>query len=254
VAAPRRTDPKTGEVYKSVLKPIGQSYTNKTLDFNNGAVTQVTLDAATEEEVRHTAGVMGGDDWMLWMDLLEKEQLLAPGCVSMAYSYIGPNVTQPVYRNGTIGNAKDHLENTALKLDARMKAIGGRAFISVNKALVTQASSAIPFMPLYISILYKVMKAKGIHEGCVEQMDRLFRTKLYSGAAIPVDEKSRIRMDDWELREDVQKEVDDLWQTVTTENGNGQSDIAGYRGDFHRLYGFGIKGVDYAADVPESAI
>lgn len=254
VAAPRRTDPKTGEVYKSVLKPIGQSYTNKTLDFNTGAVTQVTLDAATEEEVRHTAGVMGGDDWMLWMDLLEKEKLLAPGCISMAYSYIGPNVTQPVYRNGTIGNAKDHLENTALGLDARMKAIGGRAFISVNKALVTQASSAIPFMPLYISILYKVMKAKGIHEGCVEQMDRLFRTKLFSGASIPVDEKNRIRMDDWELREDVQKEVDGLWQTVTTENGNGQSDIAGYRGDFHRLYGFGIKGVDYSADVPESAI
>ncbi len=254
VAAPRRTDPKTGEVYKSCLKPIGKSYTNKTLDFNTGAVSQVTLDAATEEEVRHTAGVMGGDDWELWVDLLEKEKLLAPGCICMAYSYIGPMVTQPVYRNGTIGNAKDHLENTALKLDARFKAIGGRAFISVNKALVTQASSAIPFMPLYISILYKVMKAKGIHEGCPEQMDRLFRTKLFAGVPVPVDEKGRIRMDDWELREDVQKEVDALWQTVTTENGNGQSDIAGYRGDFHRLYGFGIAGVDYAADVPDSAI
>lgn len=254
LAAPRRTDPKTGEVYKSVLKPIGQSYTNKTLDFNNGAVTQVTLEGASEEEVRHTVGVMGGDDWELWMDLLQKEGLLAPGCISMAYSYIGPNVTQAVYRNGTIGTAKDHLENTALKLDTRLKAIGGRAFVSVNKALVTQASSAIPFMPLYISILYKVMKAKGLHESCLEQMDRLFRTKLYTGAPVPVDEKGRIRMDDWELSADVQKEVDDLWQTVTTENGNGQSDIAGYRGDFHRLYGFGMQGVDYSADVPDSAI
>jgi enoyl-[acyl-carrier protein] reductase/trans-2-enoyl-CoA reductase (NAD+) len=172
VAAPRRTDPKTGTVYKSVLKPIGKSYTNKTLDFNTGAVSTITLDAATPEEVEHTTGVMGGDDWELWMNLLEKEGLLAPGAVSMAYSYIGPQVTQPVYRNGTIGTAKNHLENTAKRLDARLKQHGGRAFISVNKALVTQASSAIPFMPLYISLLYKVMKAKGIHEGTLEQMAR----------------------------------------------------------------------------------
>ncbi|MDB5105756.1 MAG: short-chain alcohol dehydrogenase family [Fibrobacteres bacterium] len=254
VAAPRRTDPKTGTVYKSCLKPIGKPYTNKTMDFNNGAVTTITLDAATQEEVDHTVGVMGGDDWELWMDLLQKEGLLAPGAVSMAYSYIGPQVTQPVYRNGTIGTAKDHLEKTALKLDERLKKTGGRAFISVNKALVTQASSAIPFMPLYISLLYKVMKAKGIHEGTLEQMDRLFRTKLYSGNAIPVDEKNRIRMDDWELREDVQSEVDALWQTVGTENATEQSDILGYRGDFHRLYGFGFKGVDYGADVPDSLI
>jgi enoyl-[acyl-carrier protein] reductase/trans-2-enoyl-CoA reductase (NAD+) len=254
VAAPRRTDPKTGTVYKSVLKPIGQSYTNKTLDFNTGAVSTVTLEAATQEEVDHTTGVMGGEDWELWMDLLEKEGLLAPGAISMAYSYIGPKVTQAVYRNGTIGTAKNHLEATARKLDERLKKTGGRAFISVNKALVTQASSAIPFMPLYISLLYKVMKAKGIHEGCGEQMDRLFRAKLYSGNPIPVDAENRIRMDDWELRDDVQNEVDVLWQTVATENGAVQSDIIGYRNDFHRLYGFGFKGVDYAADVPDNII
>ncbi|HKP97331.1 MAG TPA: enoyl-ACP reductase FabV [Fibrobacteria bacterium] len=254
VAAPRRTDPKTGVVYKSVLKPIGNSYTNKTLDFNSGAVTTITLEAASQEEVDHTTGVMGGDDWELWMDLLQKEGLLAPGAVSMAYSYIGPRVTQPVYRNGTIGTAKNHLENTAKRLDARLKQSGGRAFISVNKALVTQASSAIPFMPLYISLLYKVMKAKGIHEGTLEQMDRLFRTKLYAGKAVPVDEENRIRMDDWELREDVQREVDWLWNLVNTDNAIGHADIEGYRGDFRRLYGFGFKGVDYGADVPDSLI
>jgi enoyl-[acyl-carrier protein] reductase/trans-2-enoyl-CoA reductase (NAD+) len=254
LAAPRRADPKTGEVYKSVLKPIGKPYTNKTLDFNTGAVTQVTLEPASDEEVRHTVGVMGGDDWELWMDRLAKEGLLAPGCITMAYSYIGPKVTQPVYRNGTIGTAKDHLEKTARKLDERMKASGGRAFISVNKALVTQASSAIPFMPLYISLLYKVMKEKGLHEGTLEQMDRLFRDKLYTGKPIPVDAENRIRMDDWELREDVQAEVEKLWETVDTANGSALADIAGYRADFHRLYGFAYAGVDYRADVPESAL
>jgi enoyl-[acyl-carrier protein] reductase / trans-2-enoyl-CoA reductase (NAD+) len=254
VAAPRRADPRTGAVYKSVLKPIGKPYTNKTLDFNSGAVTTITLEPASPEEVSDTVGVMGGDDWEMWMDLLQKEGLLAPGAISMAYSYIGPQVTQAVYRHGTIGTAKDHLEKTARKLDERLKANGGRAFISVNKALVTQASSAIPFMPLYISLLYKVMKAKGIHEGCLEQMDRLFRAKLYSGNPVPLDAEARIRMDDWELRADVQQEVDALWQLVNTENGPGHADIAGYRGDFHRLYGFGIKGVDYSADVPDSVV
>lgn len=254
LAAPRRTDPKTSVVYKSVLKPLSTPYTSKTLDFNTGVVSTITLEIATPEEVEHTVAVMGGEDWETWMDLLQKEGLLAPGAVSMAYSYIGPQVTQAVYRNGTIGMAKTHLEQTAKRLDARLKKTGGRAFISVNKALVTQASSAIPFMPLYISLLYKVMKAKGIHENCMEQMDRLFRTKLYSGKDIVVDEENRIRMDDWELRDDVQREIDWLWNLVTTDNAIGHADIEGYRGDFHRLYGFNIKGVDYAADVPESVI
>jgi enoyl-[acyl-carrier protein] reductase / trans-2-enoyl-CoA reductase (NAD+) len=254
LAAPRRTHPKTGVVHKSTLKPIGAPYTNKTLDFNTGVVSNVTLEPASPEEVRDTIAVMGGEDWEMWIDALAEARLLAPGCIALAYSYIGPKVTQPVYRNGTIGTAKDDLERTAHRLDAKLKALGGRAFVSVNKALVTQASSAIPFMPLYISLLYKVMKAKGIHEGCLEQMDRLFRTRLYTGKPIATDSENRIRMDDWELRDDVQGEVDKLWQIVTTENGPAHADIAGYRADFHRLYGFGVAGVDYAADVPESLI
>ncbi len=259
LASPRRTHPVTGVTYKSVLKPIEGSYTNKTMDFNNGVVTQITLDPATPEEVSDTIGVMGGEDWEMWTDALLQAGLVAPGCVNMAYSYIGPNVTQPVYRSGTIGTAKNHLENAAHALDAKLKALGGRAFISVNKALVTQASSAIPFMPLYISVLYKVMKAKGIHEDCIQQMDRLFRTKLYTAAAqfgkhAEVDAEKRVRMDDWELRADVQAAVEALWETVKTENAATDSDLLGYRGDFHRLYGFGVPGVDYSADVPESMI
>jgi enoyl-[acyl-carrier protein] reductase / trans-2-enoyl-CoA reductase (NAD+) len=254
LAAPRRTHPRTGAVHKSTLKPIGAPYTNKTLDFNTGVVSNVTLEPASPEEVKDTIAVMGGEDWEMWIDALAEAKLLAPGCIAMAYSYIGPKVTQPVYRNGTIGTAKDDLEKTAHRLDQKLKTLGGSAYVSVNKALVTQASSAIPFMPLYISLLYKVMKAKGIHEGCLEQMDRLFRTRLYAGKPIATDPEKRIRMDDWELREDVQGEVDKLWQTVTTENGAAQADIAGYRADFHRLYGFGIPGVDYSAEVPDSLI
>lgn len=254
LAAPRRTHPRTGVVHKSTLKPLGAPYTNKTLDFNTGVVSNVTLEPASPEEVKDTIAVMGGEDWEMWIDALSQAGLLAPGCTTLAYSYIGPKVTQPVYRNGTIGTAKDDLERTAHRLDAKLKASGGRAFISVNKALVTQASSAIPFMPLYISLLYKVMKEKGIHEGCLEQMDRMFRTRLYSGKPVETDPEGRIRMDDWELREDVQSAVDKLWPVVTTENGSTHADIAGYRGDFHRLYGFSIAGVDYAKDVPESLI
>lgn len=254
VAAPRRTDPKTGVIYKSVLKPKVAPYTNKTMDFNSGVVSTVTLDIATPEEVADTVGVMGGQDWEMWIEALQQANLLAPGALTMAYSYIGPKVTQPVYRNGTIGAAKDDLEATALRLDAHLKATGGRAFVSVNKALVTQASSAIPFIPLYISLLYKVMKAKGTHEGTLEQMDRLFRTRLYSGKTIEVDEKNRIRMDDWELSEDVQNAVDSLWQNVNTENVSAQADVVGYRSDFLRLYGFGMPGVDYSQDVPDNLI
>jgi enoyl-[acyl-carrier protein] reductase/trans-2-enoyl-CoA reductase (NAD+) len=254
LAAPRRTHPKTGTVFKSTLKPIGKGYTNKTLDFNTGVVSNVSLDPATPEDIEGTIAVMGGEDWEMWMDALRDRKLLAPGAISMAYSYIGPAVTQPVYRNGTIGTAKDDLEKTARRLDARLKAAGGRAFVSVNKALVTQASSAIPFMPLYISLLYKVMKSKGINESTLEQMDRLFRSKLYSGAAVPVDDENRIRMDDWELRDDVQREVDWLWQLVNTDNAPTHADIEGYRNDFLRLFGFEIKGVDYTKDVPDDLI
>jgi enoyl-[acyl-carrier protein] reductase/trans-2-enoyl-CoA reductase (NAD+) len=254
LAAPRRTHPRTGAVHKSTLKPIGARYTNKTLDFNTGVVSDVTLEPASPEEVKDTVAVMGGEDWEMWIDALAQAGLLAPGAVTMSYSYIGPKVTQPVYRNGTIGTAKDDLERTAKRLDEKMKALGGRAFTSVNKALVTQASSAIPFMPLYISLLYKVMKEKGLQEGTLEQMDRLFRAKLYSGKPVETDPEGRIRMDDWELRDDVQAEVDRRWQLVTTENGAELGDFQGYRTDFLRLFGFAIVGVDYAADVPEDRI
>jgi enoyl-[acyl-carrier protein] reductase/trans-2-enoyl-CoA reductase (NAD+) len=254
LAAPRRTHPVTGVQYRSTLKPIGAPYTNKTLDFNTGVVSEVTLEPASPEEVEHTIQVMGGEDWEMWTDLLLKEGLLAPGAKVLAYSYIGPEVTQAVYRNGTIGAAKDHLEKTAGSLMEKLKPLGGEAYVSVNKALVTQASSAIPFMPLYISLLYKVMKDKGLQEGCIEQIDRLFRERLYTGGAVPTDAEGRVRVDDWEMREDVQSEVKRLWPMVNTENLAQWSDGDGYRDDFLRLFGFNIAGVDYAADVPDDEI
>jgi enoyl-[acyl-carrier protein] reductase/trans-2-enoyl-CoA reductase (NAD+) len=254
LAAPRRTHPVTGVSYRSTLKPIGKPYTNKTLDFNTGVVSEVTLDPASPEEVEHTIQVMGGEDWEMWTDLLLKEGLLAPGAKVLAYSYIGPDVTQPVYRNGTIGAAKDHLEKTAARLMEKLKPVGAEAYVSVNKALVTQASSAIPFMPLYISILYKVMKEKGLQEGCIEQMDRLFRERLYTGGKVPTDAEGRIRVDDWEMRDDVQEAVKRLWPEVTTENLAEKSDGQGYKSDFLRLFGFGYEGVDYSADIPDEKI
>lgn len=254
LAAPRRTHPVTGIAYRSTLKPIGAPYTNKTLDFNTGVVSEVTLVPATPEEVEHTIQVMGGEDWEMWTDRLLKEGLLAPGAKVIAYSYIGPDVTRPVYRNGTIGAAKDHLEQTAHRLRDKLGTLNGDARVSVNKALVTQASSAIPFMPLYISILYKVMKEKGVHEGCIEQVNRLFRERLYTGGDTPVDAEGRVRVDDREMREDVQAEIERLWGKVETSNLAEWADGAGYRDDFLRLFGFGIDGVDYAADVPEERI
>jgi len=254
LAAPRRTHPVTGAVYRSTLKPIGAPYENKTLDFNTGVVSNVRLEPATEEEIVGTEQVMGGEDWEMWVDRLMAEGLLAPGAKVLAYSYIGPEVTQPVYRNGTIGAAKNHLEKTAQRLDAKLKKSGGRAFISVNKALVTQASSAIPFMPLYISVLYKVMKEKGINETCIGQINRMFRERLYVNGTVPVDSDGRIRVDDLEMLPEVQAEVKRLWATITSENVREQSDIAGYHSDFLRLFGFGFKGVDYTADVPDSLI
>ncbi len=253
LASPRRVDPKTGELYKSVLKPKGKPYTNKSIDFEKNEVTSVTLETATADEVAQTIKVMGGEDWELWIEALQKENLLAPGAVTVAYSYIGPDVTTPVYRNGTIGAAKDHLEATAHILDEGMKKLGGRAFVSVNKALVTQSSSAIPFIPLYFVLLMKIMRSKGIHEDCIHQIYRLFAERLYNGRSlkdIPVDEAGRIRVDDLEMREDVQVEVKKLWAMVANENLNEVGDVKGYNDDFLKLFGFGLKGVDYNADVP----
>lgn len=248
LAAPRRTDPRTGAVYTSVLKPVGKPFSGKTADVNTGQVTEVTLEPATEEEIHGTVRVMGGEDWKLWMDALREAGVLADGAKTVAYSYIGPAVTRAIYRDGTIGRAKDDLERTAREIDAGLQPIGGRAFVSVNKALVTQASSAIPVVPLYISLLFKVMKEKGVHEGTIEQIYRLLAERLYTGGDVPVDEEGRIRIDDLELREDVQREVAERWERVNTDNLPDLSDIAGYRADFLKLFGFGLPGVDYEAD------
>ncbi len=249
LASPRRTHPKTGETYKSVLKPIGQSFHNKSVDAEKEEVTEVEMTPATDEEIRDTVTVMGGEDWEMWIDALEDGGVLAPGATTVAYSYIGPDVTWPIYRNGTIGRAKEDLEKTAGRLDARLKVDRGRAFVAVNKAVVTQASSAIPVVPLYISILFKVMKAKGLHEGCIEQMYRLLAEQMYNGRALNYDPEGRVRIDDLEMREDVQQEVARRWPDVTTENLSDLADIAGYKEDFLRLFGFAMPGVDYDADV-----
>jgi len=249
LASPRRTHPKTGLTAKSVLKPLGASYTNKTIDFEKNEIITISLPVATEEEVSQTVSVMGGEDWGMWMDMLAENKLLAPGVISVAYSYIGPDITQPVYRNGTIGAAKDHLETTAKKLDAKLKVVNGRAFVSVNTALVTQSSSAIPYIPLYFVLLSKAMKKQGIYEGCIEQMYRLFSQRLYTGKTTPVDSQGRIRIDDMEMRADVQAEVGELWKIVSTENVKKIADVDGYNKDFLKLFGFGVEGVDYNADV-----
>ncbi|MEK3733996.1 MULTISPECIES: enoyl-ACP reductase FabV [Paenibacillus] len=249
VASARRTLPETGETVNSVLKPIGEPYTNKTVNFHTGEVTEVTIEPATEEEVKHTVDVMGGEDWDLWMEALSEAGALADQAVTIAFSYIGSEITRAIYRDGSIGQAKDHLEDTALKLSDKLSPIGGRAYVAVSKALVTQSSSAIPVVPLYVSALYKVMKEKGIHEGTIEQIHRLFADKLYSGGEVPVDEKGRIRIDDWELREDVQQEVADLWSRVTSDNIEQLTDLEGYRREFFQLFGFETDGVDYDADV-----
>jgi len=249
LASPRRTHPKTGEVFKSVLKPIGQSYTNKNLNTGTGAVTEVTLESANEDEIAQTVAVMGGEDWEMWIDALLEAGVVAPGTQTVAYSYIGPELTWPIYKNGTIGRAKEDVERAQRALDVKLAPLGGKAWVSVNKALVTQASSAIPVVPLYISLLYKVMKAEGTHEDTIEQMDRLFRDRLYNGANPQPDEAGRIRVDDWEMAPAVQKLVDDRWKEVNTENFPELGDFEGYQSSFLRLFGFGLEGVDYAADV-----
>ena len=250
LASPRRTHPRTGAVHKSALKPMGSSYTNKTVDTDKGIVSTVTIEPASELEAADTVAVMGGEDWEMWMQALADAKLLAPGATAMAYTYVGPSHTWPIYRDGTIGRAKIDLERAARAIDVQLKAHGGgRAFISVNKALVTQASSAIPVVPLYISILYKIMKAKGLHEGCGEQMQRLFATQLYNGNKLNLDRDRRARVDDWEMRPDVQAEVAALWPLVTTENLAALTDMVGYRSEFLKLFGFGVPGVNYEAEV-----
>ncbi|MEC4115195.1 enoyl-ACP reductase FabV [Myroides pelagicus] len=251
LASPRRTHPKTGVNYASVLKPIGVPFSNKTVDFHTGVVSDITINPVEEQaDIDNTIAVMGGEDWKFWIEDLKAAGVLATGCKTVAYSYIGPELTYPIYRNGTIGMAKNDLEATVPYLNNLLSDLEGVSYVSVNKALVTQSSSAIPVVPLYISLLYKVMKEKGIHEGCIEQMQRLFADRLYADKVV-LDAEGRIRVDDWEMREDVQSEVQKLWDAVTTENIEAISDLVGYRKDFFNLFGFEFDAIDYNAESNE---
>lgn len=251
LASPRRTHPKTGVAHASVLKPIGEPFTDKTVDFHSGVVSDISIQPVeNEDDIANTVAVMGGEDWKFWIEELKNAGVLADGVKTVAYSYIGPELTYPIYRNGTIGRAKDDLEATVPTLNALLKDINGVSYVSVNKALVTQSSSAIPVVPLYISLLYKVMKEKGIHEGTIEQMQRLFAERLYGGD-LQLDEKGRIRVDDWEMRPDVQAEISQLWGQITTENLEELSDIEGYRNEFFHLFGFNFPEIDYEAEADE---
>lgn len=250
LASPVRTHPDTGERFKSVLKPIGGTFTDNTVDFHTGEVKEISIEPSSGDDIENTVAVMGGEDWQMWIDLLKSADVLSKDFKTVAYSYIGPSLTEAVYRKGTIGRAKDHLEATAFKITDTLNAINGKAYVSVNKALVTQASSAIPVIPLYISLLYKVMKDEGVHEGCIEQIERLFSERLYA-ENMPLDEAGRIRIDDWEMREDIQAKVLELWKNATTETLPAIGDLKGYQTDFFNLFGFKVEGVDYDKDVNE---
>lgn len=251
LASPVRMHPTTGVLHRSTLKPIGNTFTNKTVDFHTGVVSDVTIEPATQEDIDNTVVVMGGEDWSMWMNAMNEAGVLADGAMTVAYSYIGPEVTEAVYRKGTIGRAKDHLEATAFDITNDLNAINGKAFVSVNKALVTQASSAIPVVPLYMSLLFKIMKKDGSHEGCIEQMQRLYSDRLYNGSEIPTDEKGRIRIDDWEMRQVYQDEIAELWKSISTETLTENGDLAGYKSDFLNLFGFGFDSIDYSAEANE---
>ena len=240
LAAPRRTTA-DGVQYTSVLKTVGQPYTNKTINLKDNTVNDITVEPATEEEITATVKVMGGEDWKDWIDALKAADAIEDNAVTVAYSYIGPDITHPMYADGSIGKAKDHLFETAKELT---KNGGVRAYISVNKALVTQSSAAIPIVPLYISILYKVMKEKG-----VQQMCRMWNEKLFAGVT---DDEGRIRMDDLEMQDDVQSEVHKLWTEIATDNLDTHADLEGYHTDFYRLFGFGADGVDYDEDTDQN--
>jgi len=249
LASPVRKLPDTGEVVRSALKTIGQPFTNTSVDTNKDTVIEATIEPATEQEIKDTVTVMGGEDWALWIDALSAAGVLAKDARTIAYSYIGTEITWPMYWHGTLGQAKQHLDNTAKALRERHGGLDAR--VGVMKSVVTQASAAIPVIPLYVSIAFKIMKEKGIHEGCIEQINRLFHDRLYraDGANAPTDDEGRLRLDDWELRDDVQDACKALWPTVTTENLRQITDYAGYKHEFLKLFGFDRSDVDYDAEV-----
>lgn len=255
LASPVRTDPETKVMYKSVIKPINQSYSGKCLDIIAEKLTEASAEPANEEEMANTVKVMGGEDWKLWIDALTKADVLNEGVCTVAYSYIGPELSHAIYRDGTIGGAKKHLEKTAHELDAQLNAsLKGSAYVSENKGLVTRSSAVIPVISFYLAVLFKVMKAMNIHEGCIEQMERLFAERLYCGSnsemtTVPVDAENRIRLDDWELRDDVQAKVVENMNKTTDENLAEYCDLAGYKHDFLSANGFDVEGVDYTKDV-----
>ena len=255
LASPVRTDPDTGVLYKSVIKPQGKPYSGMAIDILTDSLKESSAEPATEQEVADTVKVMGGDDWRIWIKQLMAADVLAPGCRTLAYSYIGPELSHAIYRDGAIGQAKKDLEQAGLDLDKELNAaLGGNAYVSINKGLVTRSSAVIPIISLYLSILFKVMKEKGTHEGCIEQMERLFAERLYTGAdnsagTVPIDGEHRIRIDDWELEPDVQKEVEKRMAAVTNENLAELGDLAGYKHDFLATNGFDVAGVDYTRDV-----
>lgn len=248
LASPVRKMPDTGETVRSVLKPIGEPFRSTAIDTNKDTIIEAEIEPATEEEVANTVTVMGGEDWALWVHALKDAGVLADNFKTVAYSYVGTDITWPIYWEGALGKAKQHLDNTAAALNEELKETGGQANIAVLKSVVTQASAAIPVMPLYLAMVFKIMKEKNLHEGCIEQINRLFRTALYGDSA-EIDEQNRYRLDDWELRDDVQQPCRDLWPKVTTENLFELTDYASYKAEFLKLFGFGVEGVDYDADI-----
>jgi enoyl-[acyl-carrier protein] reductase/trans-2-enoyl-CoA reductase (NAD+) len=249
LASPRRTDPRSGVTYESSLKPIGEAYTMKGVNTDTLKIDEVTVEPATDDEIASTIKVMGGEDWEWWIDALSSAELLAEGCKTTAYTYIGEEMTWPLYGHASIGMAKKDLDRANAVIDNKLQTIGGESKVSVLKALVTQASSAIPIMPLYISILYKIMKEEGTHEGCIQQIQGLFERQLFTHDKRDVDDVGRLRMDGLELKASVQARVKSLWGDVTTESLGELTDFQGYRQEFLKLFGFGVDGVDYDADV-----
>lgn len=251
LASPVRKMPDSGEVVRSALKPIGATYTATAVDTNKDIIIEASVEPASEQEINDTITVMGGQDWELWMQALDDAGVLAEGCKTVAYSYIGTELTWPIYWDGALGRAKMDLDRAAQALNEKLAAKQGRANVAVLKSVVTQASSAIPVMPLYIAMVFKKMREEGIHEGCMEQIYRLFSQRLYKndGLAPETDDHNRLRLDDWELREDIQQHCRELWPQITTENLKTLTDYELYKEEFLKLFGFGVEGVDYDADV-----